>query len=451
MFNCLVLAVFSGQRLCAQSPPKDVSVTVYNDNLALVREVREVELPPRRSEIEIKDVAALIDPTSVYFNSLTAPDKVTILEQNYEYDLINSNKILAKYLDQEISLKLKGDVSYSGILLSASGSDLVLREEDESLKIVSQGNVEHISFPALPHGLITRPTLIWQLDCKKAGKHQAEIGYLTSGMNWHAEYVCITNEEDTRLDVGAWVSVDNQSGVSYENARLKLVAGDVNRARDVQPLLFRKHQMQEMALSAEGFQEKAFFEYHLYTLERRSTLANNQTKQISLFPSSSVPVAKHYVLQSSDGSGKVKVNLEFANKESSGLGVALPKGKARIYKQDSDGSLVLIGEDFIEHTPKDEKVTLFVGHAFDIVAERTQKERRSVGKEAWEEAWEIKLRNHKKEAVTVRVVEALNARNWELLRNSHPYTQKDANTVDFKVKVAKDSEAVLTYLVRYNP
>ncbi len=422
-------------------------MTIYNNNLALVKDVRELRLEEGISEIKFQDVAAHIDPTSVYFSSLTAPEKVTILEQNYEYDLVNSQKILQKYVDQEITLQGKEGQSYSGTLLNASGGDIILQETDGSVKIVNMQMVGNMNFPSLPEGLITRPTLVWSLDCKQAGNHEVEVGYLTSGIQWHAEYIGVTNEDDTVLELSAWVSIDNKSGATYEDAKLKVVAGDVHTLREVRPYVYAA--TAEKAARTEQFEEKAFFEYHLYTLKRPATVANNQIKQISLFEPTEVNVSRKYIYDASKDTRRVRVNLEFDNKQEFGLGLPLPKGKVRIYKEDEDQALVFVGEDLIDHTPKDETVKVFVGNAFDIIAERTQKDRTRIGKDSWEETWEIKLRNHKDESVEVLVVEHLN-QNWEILRASHEYRKKDVRNIEFDLSLPKDKEVVLEYVVRYN-
>lgn len=427
----------------------EVALTVYNNNLALVKHVRTLELVKGISQVEFRDVAAKIDPTSVYFSSLTAPDKVEILEQNYEYDLVNSAKILQKYLDQEIILAAKEGASYSGTLLSASGGDIILRESDGGIKIVNMGIIENMSFPKLPEGLITRPTLVWTIDCAQAGSHKTEVGYLTEGIQWHAEYVGIVNKDDSILEMSAWVSIDNKSGATYENAKLKLVAGEVHRVQKPPP--YPTWQAMEMKTSAvpDQFQEKAFFEYHLYTLQRPATVANNQIKQISLFPSAQVKVAKTYSYDGQRDRNRVRVNLEFKNKKEFGLGMPLPEGKVRVYKKDEDQSLIFIGEDFIEHTPKGEEVKVYIGNAFDIVGERIQKDRKQLSKRSWQETWEIKLRNHKDAAVKVTVIERLNT-GWEMVRKSHDYKKKDAQTLEFHVGIPKDGEVVIEYMVRYN-
>ena len=426
---------------------KEIALTVYNDNLALVKDVRTLRLTKGIAEHKFQDVAAQIDPTSVYFMSRTAPDKVAILEQNYEFDLVNSTKILQKYIDQEITLEGRGGAVYSGTLLNASGQDVILREADDSIKIVNMETIENMSFPELPDGLITRPTLVWSVDSQQAGNHRIEVGYLTSGIQWHAEYVGVTNQDDTELELSGWVSIDNKSGTTYENAKLKLVAGDVHRARpEIKPYLRRGAVMRAVP---EQFEEKAFFEYHLYSLPRPATVADNQIKQVSLFDPTEVRVEKKYSFDGLRDDKKVRVNLEFKNRKEYGLGFAFPKGKVRVYKKDDDESLIFIGEDFIDHTPKDENVRIYVGNAFDIVGERTQQNRRSIGTRVWEETWQIRLRNHKDQTVTVTLIEHLNV-NWEILKTSHPYHEKEAQTIEFEVQVPKDAEVAIEYVVRYN-
>lgn len=425
----------------------DIALTVYNNNLALVKEVRRIELEKGTSELEFSDVAAQIDPTSVFFSSLTAPDEVAILEQNYEYDLVNSSKILQKYVDQEITLATKEETTYSGTLLNATGGDVVLQQADGGIKIVSMKSVENMAFPKLPEGLKTRPTLVWQLDSEQSGPHDVQVGYLTQGISWHAEYVAVTNEEDTAMELSSWVSIENNSGATYENARLKLVAGDVHRAQRPRPQYLPL--AESARLDKEQFQEKAFFEYHLYTLQRRATVADHQIKQISLFPSTNVEVEKAYSYDGRENGKDIRVNLRFKNDQASGLGMPLPQGKIRVYKEDEDDALIFVGEDFVDHTPRDEEVKVYVGNAFDIVGERTLKDQRTISKDTVEETWEIKLRNHKNQAVAITVIEQLRKGNWEVLRSSHDYTKKDAQTIEFEIEVGKDAEAVVDYVVRY--
>jgi hypothetical protein len=439
-----LLGIFASQ-VIAQSG--DVALTVYNRDLALVKEVRELQLASGVSEIKFQDIPARIDPTSVYFNSLTAPEKVTLLEQNYEFDLVNSEKILQKYLDEEIRIETKDGLSYSGILLNSSSKDLILQEKEGGIKIIQKNTVENLAFPELPAGLITRPTLVWRLDCRRPGKHQIEVGYLTRGMQWHAEYVAIVNETDSALQLRGWVSLENHSGATFTDAKLKLVAGDINRVKEVG---LHSYASQGLARAApHQLEEKSFFDYHLYTLQRPATVANNQIKQVSLFEPAPVTAQKSYFYDGARDGGKVRVGLNFINSEKSGLGMPLPGGKIRVYKRDDDSSLVLLGEDLLEHSPVDEKIDVFVGYAFDIVGERRQMNRNAMGKTSWEETWMIKLRNHRAEKVNITVIERFDY-DWEIVKQSHAYEKKDVRTIHFVIPIESRAETVVQFTVEKN-
>jgi hypothetical protein len=446
-----LIAVLGGILIVAQtgfSQQEEVAITVYNNNLALVKDRRNIELKSGVNPLQFKEVAARIDPTSVHFKSITAPDKVAILEQNFEFDLVNTSKLLEKYVDQEITVITKEN-AYLGVLLSGAQSQIMLREKSGTIRVINNEAILNLEFPKLPEGLITRPTLVWLLDNKKAGKHQTQVSYLTEGVKWHAEYVAVSLKNDTALELSGWVSIDNRSGATYENARLKLVAGDVHRVEPPRAPRLQKRMDTFMATAeaAPQFEEKEFFEYHLYTLQRPATVKDNQIKQISLFPSAETKVEKIYVYDGQYYPEKVRVNLEFRNSKAAGLGMPLPAGKIRVYKEDeADKSLEFIGEDQIKHTPKDEKVRIYLGNAFDIVGEREQKERRQLGKRSREESFEIKLRNHKKEDVQVTVVEHAWG-DWEIRQSSHKYHKKDANQFEFSVDVPKDGETVVTYTI----
>ena len=439
----LFVAQLPGIALAQQ---RDVTVTVYQSNLALVREIRSLQLQTGVTEVEFIDVPARIDPTSVYFVSLTAPDDLRIVEQNFEYDLVGADKLLQKHIDRNVILETKDGTTYSGLLLSASAKETILKDSQGQVKIVTQANVENITFPEPVENLITKPTLVWKLSNSRNGKHETEIGYLTRGIRWHAEYVGIANEDDTSLDIGGWVSLDNKSGASFENARLKLVAGDVNLASSVR---LQRTEALMAADAAPAFQEKPFFEYHLYTLQDRTTVANNQVKQISLFEPTDVITEKKYVYDQKRDKSKVGVFLNFENSKKSGLGKPLPRGKVRLYKRDDDDALVFLGEDNIDHTPENETVRVFSGFAFDIVAERTQKERKALGKTSWDEGWEIELRNSKDTAVSVKIIEHFN-NGWEIIAHSQAYEVRDANTITFDLDVPGKNRSAISYTVRYH-
>jgi hypothetical protein len=316
--------------------------------------------------------------------------------------------------------------------------------EGGALSIVRREELVRMNFPELPEGLVVRPTLVWQVENGRAGDRQLELEYLTSGINWHAEYVGVVTPASDRLTLSAWVSIDNRSGTSYPDARLKLVAGDVHRARDERmPKMATDFALQARAPS---FEERAFFEYHLYTLQRRTTVRDKEIKQIALFEPAEARATRNYAF---DGARdpNVRVMLKVKNSADEGLGMPLPKGTVRVYQQDTDESLEFVGEDRIAHTPRDEEIELQLGNAFDIAAERRSVARERVAPNVNDETIEVKLRNHKDARVTVTVIEHLYG-YWKVREETHEHRQRDANTIEFDVAVPADQETVLRYEVR---
>ena len=444
---------------------------------AVVRQVRDIELAPGRDELRFTDVAALIDPTTVMFESLTDPAGTTVLEQNFQFDLVSTERLLQKFVDRPIRVdQVRGQAteSFSGTLLSAQGG-VVLKRDDGSVQIVPHHAGVHL--PALPGGLITRPALVWNIASPRGGKQRARVSYQTQGVTWWSDYNVVFSEGRNAnvctLDVGAWVSIVNQSGASYRDAKLKLVAGDVRRSEVVGRVDMAKVRAQAAAESRdEGFAEKSFFEYHLYTLGRQTTLPDNSTKQIELFPvARKVPCERtlvyygrppgHYGFLPSPATDrsygvasnrKVDVYLQFRNDEASRMGMPLPAGRVRVSKLDTaDQTLEFIGEDTIDHTPRNEKVLLKLGSAFDVVGERRQIDFSiDTARKTMSEQIEIRLRNQKKERVEVQVKETLYRWvNWEITTRSHAYRKDDARTVSFPVDVPPGEEVVLRYTVRY--
>jgi len=425
--------------ICASSfAYADIAVTVYNEDLGLVREVRDVDFPKGVGEVRFTDVASRIIPTSVHFSS----DRATLLEQNYEYDLVDAAKLLSKYLDHNVKLVTEDNETFLGMLLSASG-DIVLKEKSGVVRSLSRDHIVNIEFPDLPEGLITRPTLVWMVDSKKGGRGEAEISYLTEGMSWRAEYVAVTDKDDKSIQLTGWVNIDNKSGATYKDARIKLMAGDVQIIKERRSRDRAKYGMAMGAVPDDiQFEEQAFYEYHLYTLQRPSTLRQNQVKQISLFPTAGVrSVEKEYRINWRRNKGKAKVTLIFKNEKKNGLGIPLPKGKIRVYKEGPDGGLEFVGEDRIDHTPSNEKVKVSTGNAFDIVSERKQTDRSK-----HENEYEIKVRNRKDETIEVVVVEHLRG-VWEILKATEGWKKVDANTIEWKIKLKPDEEKIITYRV----
>jgi len=444
---------------------------------ALVRLDRELQIPRGRGTIQFTDVAALIDPTTVQFLSRTDPDGTKVLEQSFQFDLVSQEKLLSRYIDRGVSVEQQsgdGVKRIDGTLVS-SNDGLVIRGADGQIHALREWS--NVSFGELPGGLITRPTLEWDIVSGKGGLQDVRVSYQTGGITWWADYNLIFTEgadaNSGFVDVGAWVSLLNQSGARYQDAKLKLIAGDVNRAQPPQQLMRAKMQemaVMDMAAAPAGFEEKAFFEYHLYTLGRPATIPNNSTKQIELFDAATrVPAKKQLVYDGTSGmqfygglaqeqefgpggNTKVDVFLKFRNDKASGMGMPLPAGRIRVSQQDkADGSLEFIGEDTIKHTPKDEDVRVRLGTAFDVVGERRQMDFTVNTKgRVMEEAFEIKVRNHKDQPVEVIVRENLYRwSQWSLVEQSQPSAKKNAQTIEFPVKIAADGEAVITYRVRY--
>ena len=448
--RALVFIIFIGLSVNGYAQKISTAITVYNNNLALVKDTRKINIDKGNVEVKFTDVASLIDATSVHFKSLTAPSEVGILEQNYEYDLVGTSRLLEKYIGEEIVVTTKQSRSFEGRLLSASKGDAILQQSSGEVEVVKSTAIETISFPSLPEGLITKPTLIWFLENNKQGDHNVEVSYLTGGVNWHAEYVAVSKQNDKLLEMGGWVSIDNKSGATYENARLKLIAGEVHRAEPERRVQRGVMEERVFAMAAKPqFEEKAFFEYHLYTLPRPTTIKDRQTKQLSLFSSTDIACNKLFTYDGSRDDKKIRVNLEFDNIEEDGLGIPLPRGKVRVYKEDDDKSLEFIGEDWIDHTPKGEKVRIYLGNAFDIVGERSMQNRKDLGKRAREESWQIILRNHKDEAVQITVIEHV-VGDWDIRQSSHTYRKKDARTIEFDLPVPADGQTTLNYVIFYS-
>lgn len=420
-------------------------VTVYNDNLALVKERRELELQAGVNNIEYTDVASRIDPTSVMFED-TKNKNTTVLEQNYEYDLVSSDKLLEKFLDKEITVTDTDGNEYTGTLLSHDGG-VVLRLEDGT--VVTLSEISKVEFPDSAD-LLTKPTLVWQIYSPVGGTRDVLTSYLTKGMSWYANYIVKANADDTEADIKGWVTINNNAGTTFKDAKLKLVAGDVNQVSDVRVKNAVYETEDEVALSGGdggAFAEESFFEYHLYTLERPATLKNNQIKQLSLLSAYSVPVEKELIFDGAT-SDDVKVVMNLNNSAENGLGMPLPAGVVRVYKADSEGQLQFLGEDSIDHTPKDEEFEVNVGNSFDVTGTRTQTNYKRINDNVRQQSYEIELKNHKDEAQEVTVVEHFYG-DWEITSNSDEYEKTDAYTAKWKVTVPANGSKKVSYTVRY--
>jgi hypothetical protein len=443
---------------------------------AVVKETRAAKLLPGVTDLKFTDVAQFIDPTTVSILDLTDAS-TSVLEQNFQFDLASPTKILDRYVDRDIGYVVEKDGTvlkqWTGKLLSSNQGQLVVQTQD-GLRFLNYSD-PGIRLPALPEGLITKPTLVWKLRSETGGEHKVRTTYETKGMTWRADYNLVLAADDKTADLGAWVSLLNLCGATFKDARLKLVAGDVHRVQPQYPMAPSGGiAMEESAFNPDpGFTEKSFFEYHLYTLPRRTDVLDNSTQQLTLFPTArGVPVERvlvYYGLPEAatwqyaasamndrnlgtQSNPKLDVYLRFKNAEASHLGMPMPRGKVRVYKaDDADGTLEFIGEDLIDHTPKDETLLVKLGQAFDVVGERKQTDFKIDNRKRWiEESFEIVLRNHKPAAVKVTVKENLYRwTNWTVTAQSDPFTKIDARTIHFDVEVPPDGEKRVTYTVRY--
>lgn len=457
----LFLVTFPLPLFALESTVKDqtaLEVTVYNSNLGLVKDQRQISLGTGLQELKFMDVAAQIIPTSVSIKSIGVSNPFMVLEQNYEYDLLNPRKLLDKYVGREVKLFSKNPYTEREEMVTAT---LLANNDNQPVFQIGQeitfNHPGRILFPEIPKELISKPTLIWLLDNPTNTAQNIEALYLTNGINWKSDYVLVLNEKDTQAGLSGWVTIDNKSGTTYRNAKLKLVAGDIHRVQEDLGR-FKKAMVAAREAPAPQFKEDSFFEYHIYTLERKTTLKQNQTKQISLLNIDQIPVTKEFIFRGSEyyyrnkqgeiiSNQKVGVFVQITNSRENRMGMPLPKGTVRAYKRDGAGSLQLVGEDSIDHTPKDEKIRLKLGEAFDLKGERKQTHWEKIASDTYESAYEITLRNHKKEDVVIRVIEPIPGA-WKVLENSRAFTKLDASTIAFEVPVAKDKESKLTYRVR---
>jgi hypothetical protein len=440
----------------------ELAMTVYNSDLALVRDVRNLQLTRGTGTLRFMDIAATVNPATVHFRSLTDPSRVDVLEQNYEYDLLDPDKLLRKYVGREVTLirnRQEGGSTrqdeVTATLVSYNASP-VWKIGDE---IVTGLGADHIRFPELPETLYSRPTLIWTVDNGGAARQRVEVSYLAGKLAWHADYVLKVARDDRAADLHGWVTLTNGSGTAFRNAKLQLVAGDLNRVKQqIGRMLVDGVRMASEAPAATMAQE-SFSEYHLYTLGRKTTINNNQTKQVSMLEGSGVPIHKRYVVEGQNfyyhnaqhpGApirDVVQVFYQFKNEQRAGLGLPMPAGVVRVYQEDSSGGAQFVGEDRIDHTPKDETLNLKIGNAFDVVSERNQIDFEKIGSGVYELEYEITLRNHKAAPITVEVNEPLGG-TWRMLRSSHEWTKTAAWAARFTVPVAAEGTAVLKYRAR---
>jgi hypothetical protein len=440
----------------------ELSLTVYNSDIALVRDVRNLQLARGIGNLRFMDIAATVNPATVHFRSLTEPSQVSVLEQNYEYDLLDPDKLLRKYVGREVTLMRNRSDNGStrqeevkALLLSYNTSP-VWKIGNE---IVTGLGADHIRFPELPDSLYSRPTLIWTVQNDGAAKHRVEASYLARSLAWNADYVLTVARDDKLADLNGWVTLTNNSGTAFKNAKLQLVAGDLNRVRQQLNRMADLASAPRAAVAEEKMAQEAFSDYHLYTMGRKTSINNAQTKQVSLLEGTGVPTIKRYVVEGQNyyytnrhhpGSpikDSVQVYYQFKNEAKGGLGIPMPAGVLRVYQQDSKGGVQFVGEDRIMHTPKDETLNVKIGNAFDVICERNQIDFQKIASSVYEFEYEITLRNHKATAINVEVNEPVGG-TWRMITSSHQWTKTSAWAAQFKVPVAADGATVLKYRVR---
>lgn len=459
--------------LIIASTPQATEITIYNQGFALVKESRSIDLRKGRQSVQIEDVASQIDPTSVGFRSVTDPNGMVVLEQNYQFDLISPVAILNKSVGQRVSIRRIVGNTYQtveGVLLSAptsmtpdlSGNQqatyngMVIRADDGSIVLDPVGEV---SVKRVPDGLISRPTLLWDVDAGKAGSHAIELSYITNGIRWDAAYVLTLASVEGTADLQGWVTVNNQAGATFADAKLKLLAGDVNRAPNSSP---RDMMMKESRApgAAGGFQEETLFEYHLYTLQRPATIRQREIKQLALLEGKGIGVKKRLIVDSMQGFGtyypnegeigtgvlRPQVRIEFDNSEKNSLGMPLPMGKFRVFQRDKSGSVQMLGEDAIQHTPKNERVSLVVGRSFDVVAERKRTNFTRISQNAARETFSVQVRNRKEIAEQVTLLER-HWGDWKVTSKSDPFDKPDSNTMQFELMLKPNEVKTVTYTV----
>src|SRR3989440_1162096 len=440
----------------------DLDVTVYNSNIALIRDVRNLTLPTGTFRLKFEDIAATVNPATVHFRSLTDAEKLGVIEQNYEYDLLEPAKLLHKYVGKEVTLvrsyqengTTKREEIKATLLSDNNGSVWKIGND-----IVPGVYAESYRFPEVPANLYERPTLLMSLENSGAKKQLIEASYLASNLSWNADYVLTVARDDKNADLDGWVTVVNNSGTAFHNARLQLVAGELNRVPTESRIRAMDMAMSAPAKAKEQFQQEAFSEYHLYSLGRKTSVEDKETKQISLLQGSGVPVEKifmvngqSYYYRNPQNPGAplkdpVMVYYKFRNEEKNGLGIPLPAGNVRVYQKDSKGGILFAGEDRIDHTPKDEDVNIHIGNAFDVVAEHKQTDYKRIDTHTWEMEFEVTLRNHKDSPVSVQVNEPIGG-DWEMLSSTYKYKKTAAFAAQFIVPVAKDGTSVLRYRIR---
>ncbi len=444
-----------------------VAITIYNQDLALVKDIRQLKLGGGQIQLAMREVSAKMRPETAQLRSLSHPDGFRLLEQNFDFDLLTPAKLLEKYVGRTVRIikthPTTGDESVEEALVLSVNQGVVLKIGDR----IETRMPGRIVYDEVPENLRDRPTLVMDLNNHTAATQEVELSYLTGGLSWKADYVAELSAEDGEIDLNGWVTLTNESGTSYPRAQLQLVAGDVNRVRQAVDYARTKVGMLTQSdAAAPSMSQESLFEYHLYTLNRKTDISDNQTKQVSLLSASDVPVVKELVLKGNDyyyrasygGLGqkmKVGVYVKFDNRKTANLGLPMPKGTVRVYKRDSSGNAQFVGEDHIDHTPENEQVSLRLGNAFDVTAKKKQTDFKKRSGDSrynyvFESAYEVVLKNAKTTPVTVTVQEPVPG-DWKMLNESHKHTEAAAGTAVWTITIPAKDETKLNYrvMVRY--
>ncbi|MEK7274491.1 MAG: DUF4139 domain-containing protein, partial [Candidatus Desantisbacteria bacterium] len=434
---------------------KSVDITIYTQDLAMVKEVRQLKTKQvsvdknAASLITFSDLPSQLDPSSISISPISC------LQQSYEYDLSDFSKLLEGYINGTVSVSLQNGKIFEGCLLGFDQQWIFLRDKDRMVKLLAISSICDISCQDQRDGLLITPTLVCTLAGDKALPQQVTLRYLTNGISWKCDYTAVLNDTDTDMELSAKATINNQSGGKFPQARIKLVAGNPYRIQDMPS---QRYEIRKMAMAADSLNAEAggeqyesreeIGEYYLYTIKNPATLNNNQITQVDFLSQMHVPVKKKLSYDHTKSAKNARLILSFKNEKQGGLGVSLPKGKIRCYKQDDENFLQFIGENIIEHTPVNGEITLCLGDVFDITSSRETKDRRVLSKERVEEDYEVKIKNSKKEKVSVEVVEHAWG-SWEIIKSSHKYVKKTADTVVFEMEIAPDTEESLLYTVTY--
>ncbi len=467
----MTTTLFAALALVTGAPNGAPELTIYNQGFALIKENRTFHVRAGRQTLAVEDVAATIDATSVGFKCLDTSNPFEVLEQNYQYDLISPAAILNKSVGKRVrfirTIGNQRDV-LEGVLISApnaivsaqGGSQstyngMVIRTDDGRIVLDPTGEIEVREVPA---GLISKPTLLWEVESARAGDFPVGLSYIANGFSWNADYV-LTLGANSKADMQGWVTVTNGSGTQFKDAKLKLLAGDVNTASRRSPEMARGGAM-AMMKADNGFKEETLFEYHLYTLQRPTTLSNRETKQVMLLEGTDIPTRKRLIVDSLQGIGTFypnegeigtgaivpQVRVEFTNDKASGMGVPLPKGRVRVYQRDASGSVQMLGEDNINHTPRDERISLVVGRSFDVRASRKRTNFTRVSDRSVSESFEVEVRNRKEVSETVEVVER-HWGDWKVTKKNAEFVKDDSNTIVFNVNLKAGETRTISYTV----